>query len=216
MTMRRRNPPLSEHMAHDDPREILRLAVPRLERDPSEATEVAYGVVDAAIAGLARKPEEGEYAEAATICHLLEDAADSLREALALMHPGRDRWTAHRRNPSGMPPGFDSFSGDDVFGVSDESVGLVTPGMQTTRLIQGLRRGDVVKVGAQKFDVFQGNGSITVYVTKHGTTGRKYYTLRPDRDDGTVDVYQCDGMANLVGPSIAHGVPVKIGPSHRP
>lgn len=82
---------LSEHLAHGKLSDVVRLMAPRMEMDPSETTEMAVQVIDAALRGLERVPHEGEYVEAGIIADHLHDARDALIRSLRIMHPSRHR-----------------------------------------------------------------------------------------------------------------------------
>jgi hypothetical protein len=88
-----------------------------------------------------------------------------------------------------------SFSAEDIFGfIPAESVKR-DPAREA---FQALRRGDVFTVGKSKWTVFKGDGGMQVYVVKHGSKGKKMYTAFQG-SDGSVEVFEIDGMNNLKG-----------------
>ena len=93
---RRRNPPLSEHLAHDDLHEIARLFHHRLAGDPSDAAELVLKMLRSTMVGLDEVPPEGEYEQHDAIMRSLLMAERGLSNAVDMMH-GEG---ASRRNPS--------------------------------------------------------------------------------------------------------------------
>lgn len=67
----------------------IRCLAPLARHDPSEATDLAYRIVQAARDGLAVREPVGEYARADQIDLHLERALAELRVALRYTHPGR-------------------------------------------------------------------------------------------------------------------------------
>lgn len=84
-----RNPPLAEHMSHDDLREIAEDLAQRLYDDPSEGAEFVRDCLRAVTSGLGDRAAEGEYAQKREIRQHLHEAWKHLNGALALMHPRR-------------------------------------------------------------------------------------------------------------------------------
>lgn len=96
---RRRNPPLSEHLAHDDLHEIARLFHHRLAGDPSDAAELVLSMVRSTMAGLDEVPPEGEYAQHDAIMQALVNAERSLTQAVTMMHGRANPRSRRRKNP---------------------------------------------------------------------------------------------------------------------
>jgi len=85
----RRNPPLSEHMAHDSFDAIAHALAARAMRDPLGAAELAYSLVEAANMGVLRYREslsEGtEESTRAIVADSLGQSLVYLQEAIALL-----------------------------------------------------------------------------------------------------------------------------------
>ena len=90
------NPPLSEHLAHDDLGEIARLFHHRLAGDPSDAAELILKMLRSTMVGLNEVPHEGEYAQHDKIMRALVAAERSLTQAVTMMH-GRSNPRRRRR-----------------------------------------------------------------------------------------------------------------------
>jgi hypothetical protein len=141
----------------------------------------------------------------------------------ALAYAAANRWREVTGHPShdrnGMPAGFDSFDAADVFGdeVQEASAGASLPGA----VFDGVKRGDVLQVGAQRYEVLQVWDNYHAMVQKPGAK-RKAFALRQDRrpEGEVVEVREQRGTpeTTLAGPVLAT-VPLdaveRVG-AHRP
>ena len=120
---------------------------------------------------------------------------------------------------AGLPAGFDSFDAEDVFGaeMQDPGTGPSAPGA----VFSGVKRGDVILVGPQRYEVLQVWDNYHAMVQKPGAK-LKAFALRQDRrpEGEVIEVREQRGTpeTTLAGPVLA-AVPldaVEVLGAHRP
>jgi hypothetical protein len=132
----------------------------------------------------------------------MEAALDVFDEAHRQAYIGEE--PADEYGPNGsMPAGFESFDASDVFGEQQEP----SAGVVSTAAFQDVKRGDVLRVGSQRYEVLQVWDSFNAMVQKPGAR-RKAFALRQDRrpDGGeVVEVREQRGTpeSTLAGPVLA-------------
>lgn len=109
-----------------------------------------------------------------------------------------------------------SFSADDLgFDFFPTSAPAQIPA--ALAVLERLEYGCLIRVGrsAQVWRVFQTQGPLVAYVTKHKTAGRKFYEMRAtDRDDYSVAIREAKQGATgvtTVGAPIATGMVEIVG-----
>lgn len=122
---------------------------------------------------------------------------------------GRRKERRAKRNPA-----FDGFDGglfDDAFGVPVEAAPY------KPRVMERVKRDDVLVVGATRWLVFRafGSGSSEAWVYKHGSKARKTYSVFSMSDDEAI-VWETNGMNERVR-EVARGRPsIEAGASRNP
>jgi len=109
-----------------------------------------------------------------------------------------------------------SFSADDL-GFDFFETSEPAPISAALAVLERLEYGCLIRVGrsAQVWRVFQTQGPLVAYVTKHNTAGRKFYEMRAtDRDDYSVSIREAKQGATgatAVGAALATGMVEIVG-----
>jgi hypothetical protein len=106
-----------------------------------------------------------------------------------------------------LPHGFEGFGFDDAETKPSK------PSSADEKVMHGIKRGAILKIGNVKWKAFKDADSFSVYIYKYGTKARKYYNaVVAGNGDGTVEIWQAGGHGQNIGSSpIMNGKLTKIG-----